>query len=202
MNCRQSYHIYIIAVDWVADSFRAEWNIYGGPNEAAMAWQVPISGDILSLWALVKQLWPNFLWLWMCANHREMWTEYRLRKSAKTENHCKPEPYQYFTRLRLNVLLLQKQKVVFWNHNSEIKKKKVHNTVQCQGLKVDLQIHCLCVSESHAMAMCVLTVSISGQRSYYYGKMFSLSTAYNTGTNGARTCWNPLWFVLLRVAMT
>lgn len=124
MNCRQSYHIYIIAVDWVADSFRAEWNIYGGPNEAAMAWQVPISGDILSLWALVKQLWPNFLWLWMCANHREMWTDYRLRKSAKTENHCKPEPYQYFTRLRLNVLLLQKQKVVFWNHNSEIKKKK------------------------------------------------------------------------------
>lgn len=60
----------------------------------------------------------------MCANHREMWADYRLRKSAKTENHCKSEPYQYFTRLRLNVLLLQKQKAVFWNHNSEIKKKK------------------------------------------------------------------------------
>lgn len=46
MNRRQSYRIYIIAVDWVADSFRAEWNIYGGPNKAAMEWQVPISGDI------------------------------------------------------------------------------------------------------------------------------------------------------------
>ena len=46
MDCRQSYRIYLIAVDWVADSFRAEWNIYGGPHKAAMEWQVPISGDI------------------------------------------------------------------------------------------------------------------------------------------------------------
>ena len=60
----------------------------------------------------------------------------------------------------------------------------------------------LFVSESHAITMCVLTVSISGKGAIIMGKclVHALPTIHRQSC--ARTCGSPLWFVPLRVAMT
>lgn len=34
-------------------------------------------------WASLRQLWCNLSWLWMCANHREIWTDSQTEKTNK-----------------------------------------------------------------------------------------------------------------------
>lgn len=82
----------------------------------------PHLGTSLSVQASVKELWPNFIWLWMSENHGELETDHRQRKSTKTENHCKSESYQYFTRQNLDSTLLWRQRVLFWSLHAEREK--------------------------------------------------------------------------------